>query len=94
MKVIYNSGSINKGLPVSDSNGYQVVNCVIRDGSDIILLIYDALYDTHYICKAKSYFGMILEIKSEDFDRVEDDDAWESYKGFFESIGVLKNERQ
>ena len=90
MKLIYSSNKINEGFPVTDSCGNQIVRAMLRDGSDIILLIYDGNFDAHYICKGKSYFGMILEIKSDDFDKVEEDEAWNAYKEFFEEKGILK----
>lgn len=76
------------GKPVQDTFGYQEVIASASDGGDQIIVILDknvkAYYIEKIIDKKKSELYM-----SNNFMKIEDKGAWESYRRFFSENGTV-----
>lgn len=87
--LVYGSKEKNTGIPVSDSGGCQIIRGVMKDGLDIIVLLYDAITDKHYINRIKD--KMLSDMyRSDNLVKIESDQRWLYCLEFFKKQGIYK----
>jgi len=77
-----------QGKPVTDSCGYQEVVASVLDGSDQVIVILDNNTSKVYIEKVINRFDIDL-YRSSNFMKIENIEAWDSYKSFFHTMGII-----
>ena len=70
--------TIETGIPVSDSYGYQVVVGLIEDGHTEIVLYYDFSTEKYYIARIASRL-IIEKFTRANFEEIEEESAWNEY---------------
>lgn len=82
----------DKGIPVSDSFGKQVVIGLISSDWDEVVLYFDSTTDKYYIERIKSKL-IIEKFSRANFEWIPSDEEWNAYRTIFLEAGVSLEEK-